>query len=138
MWIDAGTQVYFSCCCSFGAILTLGSYNDFHRDFVRDCSILAVINSGTSLFGGAVVFSVLGYMSRESGIPIAEVAESGPGLAFIAYPKAVSLMPMAPLWAIAFFFMLILVGIDSTFVGIEGQFEGTLAVFAFSRDDMYV
>ena len=45
----------------------------------------------------------------------------GPGLAFVVYPKAVSLMPLAPLWSFAFFFMLVLVAIDSQFVGVEGK-----------------
>ena len=34
--------------------------------------------------------------------------------------SAVSLMPFASFWAFAFFFMLVLVGIDSQFVGVEG------------------
>lgn len=40
-------------------------------------------------------------------------SNTGPGLAFIAYPRAVAMMPLPQLWAICFFIMVILLGADT-------------------------
>uniref|UniRef100_A0A3B5L7P0 Uncharacterized protein n=1 Tax=Xiphophorus couchianus TaxID=32473 RepID=A0A3B5L7P0_9TELE len=52
-------------------------------------------------------------MSYEQGLPISQVAASGPGLTFIAYPRAVAMMPLPQLWAVCFFVMVILLGADT-------------------------
>jgi SNF family Na+-dependent transporter len=53
-------------------------------------------------------------MAYVQGKSIHEVVEPGPGLIFVTYPQAISMMPFAPFWAVIFFFMLFTLGIDST------------------------
>uniref|UniRef100_A0A8C7CQ20 Transporter n=1 Tax=Oncorhynchus kisutch TaxID=8019 RepID=A0A8C7CQ20_ONCKI len=129
VWIDAGTQIFFSYAICLGAMTSLGSYNKYKYNCYRDCLLLGGLNSGTSFVSGFAIFSVLGFMAQEQGVDIADVAESGPGLAFIAYPKAVSMMPLPTFWAILFFIMLLLLGLDSQFVEVEGQITSLVDLY---------
>uniref|UniRef100_A0A672P6I8 Solute carrier family 6 member 22, tandem duplicate 2 n=1 Tax=Sinocyclocheilus grahami TaxID=75366 RepID=A0A672P6I8_SINGR len=116
VWMDAGSQIFYSYGVCTGVLTALGSYNKYENNCYRDCVYLCLLNSLTSFVAGFAIFSVLGFMADEQGMDISVVAESGPGLAFIAYPRAVALMPLPQLWAIFFFIMIIFLGLDSEFV----------------------
>uniref|UniRef100_A0A4W5R8L2 Transporter n=1 Tax=Hucho hucho TaxID=62062 RepID=A0A4W5R8L2_9TELE len=119
VWRDAGTQVFFSYAVCQGVLTSLGSYNKYNNNCYKDCVALCILNSATSIFAGFAVFSVLGFMAHSLNVDMNEVVKGGPGLAFIAYPKAVSLLPGAQFWAVLFFLMVILLGLDSQFVCVE-------------------
>lgn len=119
VWNDAGTQIFYSYALGIGGMIALGSYNKFNNNFAQQAAILCACNSLSSLFAGFGIFSVLGYMSFQLEIPMEDVAEAGPGLVFIAYPKAMAQMPFASLWSALFFCMILLVGLDTQFVQVE-------------------
>jgi NSS family neurotransmitter:Na+ symporter len=58
-------------------------------------------------------------MAEQQGVAFDEVVASGPGLAFVAFPKALSLMPFATLFSALFFITLLTLAIDSAFSLVE-------------------
>ncbi|CAB3261064.1 unnamed protein product [Arctia plantaginis] len=119
VWIDAASQIFFSLGPGFGTLLALSSYNKFNNNCYRDALITSSINCLTSFLAGFVIFSVLGYMAHVQQKSIEEVGLEGPGLVFIVYPEAIATMTGSVFWAIIFFLMLITLGLDSTFGGLE-------------------
>lgn len=53
-------------------------------------------------------------------LPLLSQVSEGPGLAFIVFTEAIIHMPLPQLWAVLFFIMLMLLGIDSQFATLEG------------------
>ncbi|XP_014669616.1 PREDICTED: sodium- and chloride-dependent glycine transporter 1-like [Priapulus caudatus] len=119
VWGLAFVQIFYSLGQGWGAVVTMASYNRFHNNMLIECYLVPVVNSATSLLAGFVVFSVLGYMAEVAQVDIKDIVADGPGLAFMAYPEAITHMALSPLWSILFFFMLLTVVLDSQFVGME-------------------
>ncbi|XP_023010251.2 sodium- and chloride-dependent neutral and basic amino acid transporter B(0+) [Maylandia zebra] len=119
VWKDAATQTFYSLSIGWGGLIALASYNNFHNNVFKDSFVVTLTNAGTSVLAGFAIFSFLGHMAHVYKTPVSKVVKEGFGLAFIAYPDALSKLPISPLWSILFFFMLLTVGLDSQFAGIE-------------------
>ncbi|XP_033114228.1 sodium- and chloride-dependent glycine transporter 2-like [Anneissia japonica] len=119
VWLDAAVQIFFSLSTSWGGLLTLSSYNRFRNNCCFDAMFIAIANCLTSVFAGFVIFSIIGFMAHELGKEVSEVVDQGFGLAFIAYPEALTRLPAAPVWSVLFFFMLLTLGLDTQFTIME-------------------
>ncbi|XP_049870093.1 sodium- and chloride-dependent glycine transporter 1-like isoform X1 [Pectinophora gossypiella] len=119
VWGDAASQIFYSFGIACGSLITLASYNNFTNNCHFDAVFVSFANFFTSIYAGFAIFSVLGFQAQLMGVSVDDVAEEGPGLAFVTYPEALLQMPVPQLWSILFFLMLFILGLGSQFAGIE-------------------
>ncbi|KAK1157516.1 sodium-dependent serotonin transporter-like isoform X2 [Acipenser oxyrinchus oxyrinchus] len=130
VWVDAAAQIFFSLGPGFGVLLAFASYNPFHNNCYKDAIVTSSINCLTSFMSGFVIFTVLGYMAEMRHLEVSEVAkDTGPSLLFITYAEAIANMPASTFFAIIFFLMIITLGLDSTFAGLEGVITAMMDEF---------
>ena len=116
IWLRAYGQIFFSLSLASGVMIGYGSYLGKRAEIINSAFITGLANCGTSFFAGFVVFSMLGYLAHVQGLPVPEVTASGTGLAFVAFPTAISQLPaLNSLFGIIFFVALLTLGIDSAF-----------------------
>ncbi|XP_042337928.1 sodium- and chloride-dependent GABA transporter ine-like, partial [Plectropomus leopardus] len=122
----------------------MSSYNSFNNNVLKDTLTIAIINSLTSILAGFVIFSAFGFMSHLQGVPVSDLAVDGPGLVYVVYPQAFASMPVAQLWAVMFFFMLLCLGLDSEFAMVEVMVTSLMDEFyqhliqIFKRKELFV
>jgi NSS family neurotransmitter:Na+ symporter len=133
VWIDAYSQIFFTLSLGFGIMIAYASYLPAKANISRNAFFTAFINSGFSLFAGFAVFAVLGFMAASQGKPISEVVTKSIGLAFVAYPKAVSLIPGGNFFGAIFFLSLVIAGISSSISIIEAFTSAVVDKFGVNR-----
>lgn len=121
LWLSAASQVFFSLSLSQGIMITYSSYNPPTFPVISNVLTVACCNSGTELFAGLCVFSILGYLAEQRGVGIEEVVQAGPGLVFEVIPEALALMPSKQLFSFLFFLMLLLLGLTSAVSLVEAS-----------------
>ncbi len=120
VWTAAFAQVFFSLSLAQGIMITYASFLKKKSDLTNNAFIVALADAGTAFLAGFAVFSVVGYLTVSQDIGMADLNIVGPGLTFITYPTAISLLPFAAsIFGIIFFIALLTFGIDSAFSMME-------------------
>ena len=114
VWMAAYGQIFFSLSVGFGIMVTYASYLKPKPDLTGSGLVVGVANSSFEILAGIGVFAALGFMATASGKPVSEVAGSGIGLAFIAFPQIISQAgAVGPIMGVLFFVSLVFAGITS-------------------------
>lgn len=122
VWTAAASQVILSLSLGMGQMVAYSSMKKGSSKTLRSGLFLIFGDFSFSLFAGIAAFATFGAMQFKLGLPIVgDSGLSGPALAFITYPAALSSLPGAEIWGFLFFFMLVLLGIDSIFAVVEAN-----------------
>lgn len=119
IWLAAISQVFFSLSVGFAIMIAYGSFLPKKTNIVANAIIIGLADALTAFFAGIAVFSALGHHASTLGVPVSQVVSSGPGLAFVAYPHIITSLPMARIFGVLFFVMLLTLAVDSAFSLLE-------------------
>ncbi len=127
VWVNAYAQMFFTLSVGLGIMIAYSSYLPKKADIVNNAFIIGFANCFTSFLAGIAVFSSLGFLANQTGQEVTNVVSSGPGLAFVAYPTIINMLPFASrVFGALFFLMLITLGIDSAFSLVEAASKAAI------------
>lgn len=140
VWIAAYGQVFFSTTLAVGVMTAYSSYLPPKSDIVNNACITVFSNASFDFLAGLCVFSTLGYAAYATNLPMDKVVQAGPGIAFVAFPNAISLMPGGPvvraILGVMFFFCLIIAGISSSISMVESFASAAMDKYKVPREKM--
>ena len=121
VWMATYSQVFYSLSLGMAVLIAYASYLPKDAEISNNVFITALADAGIAFLAGLAIFSTLGYMAAQQGLPVAEVAGGGGlGLAFMVYPQTINLLPGSAFFGVLFFLLLVTLAIDSQFSLVEG------------------
>ncbi len=133
VWIDAYSQIFFSLSLGFGIMIAYASYLPKKADIGKNAVLTSIMDSMFAIVAGLGVFAVLGFMANAKGLPISKIVSESIGLAFVVYPKALSIMPGGNFFGVIFFLSLVVAGISSSISIIEAFTAALIDKFNLNR-----
>ena len=134
IWMAAFGQIIFSLSLGMSIAFTYASYTKDDSDFVSNAFWVTIANCGFENFAAVGVFSILGYMSLQSGVAVPNLVTQGTGLVFIAYPTVFNVLgDWACIIGPLFFFAIYLAGLTSILSTIEPLSFSIQNKFGWSR-----
>ena len=134
IWMAAFGQIVFSLSLGMSIAFTYASYTKNDADLVTNTISIVLANSLFENFAALGVFSILGYMSLQSGTAVADLVTQGTGLVFIVYPTVFNVLGQ---WAYIlgplFFLTVYLAGLTSILSTIEPLSFSIQNKFGLSR-----
>ena len=121
VWVAAYGQIFFSLSICFGIMITYSSYLKPKSDLGSTGLVVGFANSSFEVLAGIGVFAALGFMAASQGKEVSNVASSGIGLAFIAFPTIINQVkaPLGSIIGVLFFGSLVFAGITSLISVVE-------------------
>ena len=134
IWMAAFGQIFFSLSLGMGAGFTFASYTNDDIDLITSGLIVVLSNSIFENIAAFGVFSILGYMSLQSGVPVSQLVSQGTTLIFAVYPQVFNVLGivgfiLGPL----FFFTVYVAGITSMLSAFEVLSISIQNKFDFTR-----
>ncbi|WP_300668158.1 sodium-dependent transporter [Desulfoluna sp.] len=99
-------QAFFSLSIGIGVMLTYGSYFKKSEPLVSPAFQICFLDSFVALIAGLVIFPAVFAFGFEPG--------AGPGLTFVTLPAVFTKMPGGSLFAVLFFFLLVIASLTSS------------------------
>ena len=134
IWLAAFAQILFSLAIGEALALTYATYLDENARLSDNVLFVVACNSGFEIFTAFGVFSILGFMTFTSGVPLDQLVAEGTSLVFIVFPTIFDTMGAAgQILAPLLFLSILFAGITSSLGFFEVLAKALSEEFNWSR-----